>query len=59
VNTDRAEEFQPISSKEESRTPMSQVTELAVGQLNTLDTVTVELVEADGHPAVIIIKMAR
>ena len=35
---------------------MSKVTELATGQLNGHDTVTVELVQADETPAVVIIR---
>jgi hypothetical protein len=35
---------------------MSNITELAAGQLNTADTITIELVEADETPAVVIIK---
>jgi hypothetical protein len=34
---------------------MSQITELAAGQINTSDMITVELVETDQHPAVVII----
>jgi hypothetical protein len=35
---------------------MSKVTELATGQLNGHDTITVELVVADETPAVVIIR---
>jgi hypothetical protein len=35
---------------------MSQVTELASGQLTAVDTLTIELVQADKTPAVIIIR---
>jgi hypothetical protein len=34
---------------------MSKVTQLAGGQLNATDTLTIELVEADETPAVVII----
>jgi hypothetical protein len=35
---------------------MSKVTELAAGQITTLETVTIELVEANETPAVVIIR---
>jgi hypothetical protein len=35
---------------------MSEITELATGQLNGHDAVTIELVEADETPAVVIIR---
>jgi hypothetical protein len=35
---------------------MSQVTELASGQLTAVDTITIELVQADETPAVVIIR---
>ena len=35
---------------------MSRVTELASGQINGRDTITIELIEADGAPAVIIVR---
>jgi hypothetical protein len=35
---------------------MSNVTELATGQLTATETITVELVEADETPAVVIIR---
>jgi len=35
---------------------MSKVTELAAGQINAVDTITIELVEADETPAVVIIR---
>ncbi len=35
---------------------MSRVTELASGQINGCDTITIELIEADGTPAVIIVR---
>lgn len=34
---------------------MSQITQLATGQISATDTITVELVEADETPAVVII----
>jgi hypothetical protein len=37
---------------------MSQVTELASGQVTTVDSITIELVEADETPAVVIIRWA-
>ena len=35
---------------------MSKVTELAAGQITTLETVTIELVEANETPAVVIVR---
>jgi hypothetical protein len=35
---------------------MSKVTELASGQVTTVDSITIELVEADETPAVVIIR---
>ena len=35
---------------------MSQVTPLAESQITAVDTITIELVEADGTPAVVIIR---
>jgi hypothetical protein len=35
---------------------MSQVTELASGQLTATETITIELIEADQTPAVVIIR---
>jgi hypothetical protein len=35
---------------------MSQVTELASGQITAVDTITIELVDADGTPAVVIVR---
>jgi hypothetical protein len=35
---------------------MSEITQLAAGQLTASDTVTIELVEADETPAVIIVR---
>jgi hypothetical protein len=35
---------------------MSHVTQLATGQLTATETITVELIGADGRPAVIIIR---
>ena len=36
--------------------PMSKVTPLASGQITAVDTLTIELIEADETPAVIIIR---
>jgi hypothetical protein len=38
---------------------MSKVIELAAGQINPTDAVTVELVEADENPAVVIVRWPR
>jgi hypothetical protein len=35
---------------------MSKITTLAAGQITAVDTITIELVEADETPAVVIIK---
>jgi hypothetical protein len=35
---------------------MTQVTELAAGQINSTATITVELIEADETPAVVIVR---
>ena len=35
---------------------MSKITELASGQISTADTITIELVEADETPAVVIVR---
>jgi hypothetical protein len=35
---------------------MSQITELASGAITAVDTITIELVETDQHPAVIIVR---
>jgi hypothetical protein len=35
---------------------MSQITELASGQLTSTETITVELIEADETPAVVIVR---
>jgi hypothetical protein len=35
---------------------MSQVTELASGQINAVDTLVIELIEANETPAVVIVK---
>jgi hypothetical protein len=35
---------------------MSQITELASGQLTAVDTLTIELVQADETPAIVIIR---
>jgi len=35
---------------------MSTITTLATGQINAIDTITVELVETDEHPTVVIIR---
>ena len=35
---------------------MSKITELASGQITTSDTLTIELVEADEAPAVVVIR---
>jgi hypothetical protein len=35
---------------------MSQITELAFGQITAVDSITIELVEADETPAVIMIR---
>jgi hypothetical protein len=34
---------------------MSQITQLATGQITAVDSITVELIETDQHPSVIII----
>ena len=34
---------------------MSQITQLATGQITAVDTLAIELVETDEHPAVVII----
>ena len=39
-----------------SRSPLSKVTVLASGQITAVDAVTIELVEADETPAVVIIR---
>jgi hypothetical protein len=36
--------------------PMSNVTELAAGQITTADAIAIELVEADETPTVVIIR---
>ena len=35
---------------------MSQITELASGQITTVDVLTIELVEADDNPAVVLVR---
>jgi hypothetical protein len=38
---------------------MSQITELASSQINAVDAIVVELVEADETPAVVIVRWPR
>jgi hypothetical protein len=46
----------PTNSVKGSKISMSQVTELASGQINAVDTLVIELVEANETPAVVIVR---
>ena len=45
---------QDLTGKE--RDPMSNITTLAIAQITAVDTITVELIEADETPAVVIVR---